>query len=176
MLAVEELTPQSVAGPTGHPVTGPLAATFLLSRLGASVGHELAAALEPLGIEPRHFGLLRTLIVLEGESQRAVGEALGLHPNRIVALVDDLESRDLVRRQPHPSDRRAHTVVVTESGRDLLKKAFTRAVAIETRLCSELQAEERELLLNLLNKLQPLEPSPSARLQPLTGIGPNAPL
>jgi DNA-binding MarR family transcriptional regulator len=140
--------------PPADPAAAPPSVAFTVSRLGFAVGDQLARALEPLGIEPRHFGLLRALAVTEGQSQRAIGDALSLHPNRMVALVDDLERMRLVRRRPHPTDRRAHTVVLTARGKDLLDRAFKIAIGIETDLCAGLGPGEREELLALLGKLR----------------------
>jgi DNA-binding MarR family transcriptional regulator len=133
---------------------------FSVSRLGAAVGSELSRALQPLAIEPRHFGLLRALSNSEGETQRAVGAALGLHPNRMVALVDELEKRKLVRRRPHPSDRRAHTVVLTPAGEKLLQEAFMFAMGIERTLCADLSEDERGQLLGLLSRLRVIDGTP----------------
>jgi DNA-binding MarR family transcriptional regulator len=128
----------------------------MVSRLGFEVGNRLAEGLAPLGIEPRHFGLLRTLAISEGQSQRAIGEALDIHPNRMVSLVDDLERLRLVQRRPHPSDRRAYALVLTPKGKRLLQKAFEIAFNIEGTLCADLKAAERSELLALLGRLRPL--------------------
>lgn len=133
---------------------------FSVSRLGAAVSTELSRALQPLGIEPRHFGLLRALSRSEGETQRAVGAGLGLHPNRMVDLVDELERRKLVKRRPHPRDRRAHTVVVTAAGEKLLSEAFLFALGIERSLCADLSEDERQLLLELLSRLRTSDDTP----------------
>jgi DNA-binding MarR family transcriptional regulator len=129
-----------------------------VSRLGYEVGGRLAEALKPLGIEPRHFGLLRALAMSDGQSQRAIGNSLNLHPNRMVALVDELERKRLVRRRPHPTDRRAHAVVLTASGRRLLDQALQLAIGIEQELCSGLQPTERDQLLRLLARLRTSDP------------------
>ena len=138
----------------------PQSVAFSVSRLGAAVGSELSRALQPLGIEPRHFGLLRALSLSEGETQRAVGTRLGLHPNRMVDLVDELERRKLVRRRPHPSDRRAHTVVLTAAGEKLLQEAFMFAIGIERTLCADLSEDERTQLLDLLSRLRVIDGTP----------------
>jgi DNA-binding MarR family transcriptional regulator len=139
------------------PTAAPPSVAFLVSRLGFEVGSRLAEGLAPLGIEPRHFGLLRTLAISEGQSQRAIGAALGIHPNRMVALVDDLERLKLVRRRPHPTDRRAHALVLTANGRRVLEKAYQVAFGIEEALCADLEPAERAQLLALLRKLRPLD-------------------
>lgn len=147
-----------VPGESGHnavrPADAPPSVAFAVSRLGYQVSGQLAARLRPLGIEPRHFGLLRALATSDGQSQRAIGDSLNLHPNRIVALVDELERQRLVRRRTHPTDRRAHALILTASGRQLLDQALQIAIGIEQELCAELQPAERDHLLRLLARLR----------------------
>jgi len=131
----------------------PPSVAFLVSRLGFEVGSRLAAGLAPLGIEPRDFGLLRALAHAEGESQRSIGRALNIPPGRMVALLDGLERRGLVRRRPHPTDRRAHALHLTPAGHRLLNDAVDVVVRVEVSLCAGLEPAEREQLLALLGRL-----------------------
>ncbi len=48
--------------------------------------------------------------------QRQLGEALRCTPRYVTAIVDDLEGEGLVRRERHPTDRRATLVVLTDAG------------------------------------------------------------
>jgi DNA-binding MarR family transcriptional regulator len=131
----------------------PPSVAFLVSRLGYEVSSQLAAGLAPLGIEPRDFGLLRAIAQAVGGSQRSIGQSLNIPPSRMVTLIDDLESRRLVRRRPHPSDRRAHALYLTPAGKRLLGKAAAAAMEVETALCAGLAPAEREQLLGLLGRL-----------------------
>jgi DNA-binding MarR family transcriptional regulator len=133
---------------------------FTVSRLGFTVSQAFAHGLQPLGIEPQHFGLLRILLFAEGESQRAIGSSLGIPPNRMVALVDDLEARGAVKRTKHPTDRRAHALSLTPKGRKLFESAFEVSMSVEGRLCENLSGDDREQLLDLLGRLNPLTEVP----------------
>lgn len=56
----------------------------------------------------------------------AMGElaaSLGIDPPNATVLVDDLEQLGLVRRRPHPTDRRAKLVEATSKGRELAARA-----------------------------------------------------
>ena len=145
--------------PEDHGVQGPgmgqspPSVAFMVSRLGFEVSTQLAEGLAPLGIEPRHFGLLRALAHAEGESQRSIGLSLNIPPNRMVTLVDDLEKRRLLRRRPHPRDRRAHALYLTPAGERLLGKALEVAIGVEADLCAGLEPAERAQLLGLLARL-----------------------
>src|SRR5208283_582295 len=90
---------------------------------------------------------------LEGQSQQAIGERLQIPPSRMVAFVDALEERSLLERRHNPLDRRTRELHLTADGRDLLGRAFTLVAAFELDLISDLSAEERDQLLELLARV-----------------------
>jgi DNA-binding MarR family transcriptional regulator len=126
---------------------------FLLSQLGYHSSRRWKARLAPLGLDPRHVMVLRRLAGDEGRSQQALGDALQIPPSRMVALVDALEQRGLLRRRPSPSDRRVRTLHLTKEGRRLLSRVMEISLEHEQELCSGLQPANREQLLTLLNRL-----------------------
>ena len=111
-------------------------------------------ALEPLGIGPRDFSLMRFVAASEGQSQQALAERLGIPPSRMVALVDGLEEMGLLERRPDPDDRRVRGLYLTRKGRGVLEKAGKIAIDYETQLCAGINREEREQLIDLLQRLQ----------------------
>jgi DNA-binding MarR family transcriptional regulator len=127
---------------------------FALSTLGFAVAGPFRERLAPLGIEPRDFALLRALAAGEGISQQALGEQLQIPPSRMVAFIDALQDRRLLERRPHPSDRRAHALYLTATGRKLLDEAVGVAAAFERELCGRLSAAERKQLLALLGSVR----------------------
>jgi DNA-binding MarR family transcriptional regulator len=150
-------------GPGGG---GPLDSLgFLLSQLGFVASRRFHQVLAPLGIEPRHFLLLRFVAREEGRSQQALGEMLQIPPSRMVALVDQLEQRGLLERRANPNDRRARALHVTAEGRRLMGRAMQVAVEHETGLGASLSAEERGRLVALLQKL-------AAEMQLMSGVHP----
>lgn len=72
--------------------------------------------------------------------QRALADALGVSPRNITSLVDGLEKTGFVTRQPHPTDRRATLVALTELG---------------TQTVTELRRDYAELAELLFGKLPP---------------------
>jgi DNA-binding MarR family transcriptional regulator len=133
----------------------PRSVGFLLSQLGFSSSKCFAEELEPLGIHPGEFALMRFVAASEGQSQQALAERLGVPPSRMVAKVDGLEEAGLLERRPDPDDRRVRALHLTRKGREVLQRASKVAVAYESRLCGELDGKEREQLIDLLQKLQP---------------------
>jgi DNA-binding MarR family transcriptional regulator len=126
---------------------------FLLAQLGTHAHRQLAAHLAQLDLHPRHFGMLSHLAASEGQSQQALGNALGIHRSAVVALVDDLERRGLAERRRDPVDRRAYTLYLTPAGRDLLTALERTADEREVELLSALNASQRSQLISLLQRV-----------------------
>jgi DNA-binding MarR family transcriptional regulator len=141
---------------------------FMLSTLGYAISRRFHQALEPLGLEPSHFAVLRTVGSNQGQSQHALAENLHISPSHMVAIVDELERRGLVERRPQPGDRRVRTLHLTAAGEKLLAQAFEVAKEYEQLLTKPLDAKERAQLLDLLERIAgalELKPGAHAALQ-----------
>jgi DNA-binding MarR family transcriptional regulator len=64
-----------------------------------------------------------------------------------------MRKRGLLERRANPDDRRARALYLTDEGRELLAAAFTLAAELEGRLCAQLDASEREGLLDALQRV-----------------------
>lgn len=80
------------------------------------------AAIAPMGIDTREWAVLNCLTEERGYSQGEVAQRLGVDRTTMVALVDDLQRKGLVVREPHPEDRRKNRVELTLEGRNVLKR------------------------------------------------------
>ena len=132
----------------------PRSVGFLISQLGFFSSRGFMEALAPVGIDPREFLLMRFVAAAEGQSQQALAERLSVPASRMVALVDRLEQEGLIERRPDPDDRRVRGLYLTRKGRGVLERAGKIAIDYETRLCAGINREEREQLIDLLQKLQ----------------------
>ncbi len=56
-------------------------------------------------------------------SMSELAAALEIDPPNATVLVDELETLGLVRRRPHPTDRRAKIVEATRKGKDVARRA-----------------------------------------------------
>jgi DNA-binding MarR family transcriptional regulator len=111
-----------------------------------------AAALQPLGIEGRHFGVLFHLDLYGPLSQRRLIDLTGEDRSAMVRTIDDLERLGLAIRQPDPSDRRAHAVELTHAGRQLRARAGEIAEEVAAKLLDGFTPEERDALFVLLER------------------------
>src|SRR3954447_21162947 len=112
-----------------RPPPEPLASApgFLLSWNGRRTAHAFAEALEPLGLKPPHFGLLRLIAIAPGSTQQELVERSMIDPSTMVAILDELEELGLAARRPHEGDRRKHAVELTSQGKRILGRAQSAA-------------------------------------------------
>jgi DNA-binding MarR family transcriptional regulator len=98
------------------------------------------AALAPLDIDSKDFGVLRVLVGREPMSQQEVAARLGVDRTTMVALIDALEAKGIVARKPDPNDRRRNALELTGPGLALYRKADAAYVAAEDEFLSPLDA------------------------------------
>ncbi|HEV8545875.1 MAG TPA: MarR family winged helix-turn-helix transcriptional regulator [Candidatus Limnocylindrales bacterium] len=128
-------------------------AAFLIAQLGGHSARRWIERLAKAGLEPREVMLFRHVAVNQGRSQREVADAIGLPQSRIVALVDGLEAKGWIRRQPSASDRRTNALHLTRKGQAALTKIMAVSAEHEADLTRGLEAGELDQLIKLLGKV-----------------------
>jgi DNA-binding MarR family transcriptional regulator len=111
------------------------------------------APLQNTGLTYARIRLLGVLNRRGPQIMSVLGDELFVSPRNVTVLVDALEANGLVRRHPHPTDRRAILVELTPQGTETCVATYTQHAEAVSELFSDLsQADQRELLrlLNLL--------------------------
>ena len=126
---------------------------FLLAQVGAHAASKFGERIATIGLTPPDAGILRLLEVTQGISQQDLSTRLGIHPSRLVAILDELESRGLLERKPNAEDRRQYALYLTAKGKDTFARIGQIARQHQDALCVSLTEEEREKLAELLRKI-----------------------
>lgn len=105
-----------------------MAAVTALMRAQQIMQARVDAELRPLGMTfARYEVLMLLLFSARGRlPMRVIGDRLQVHPTSVTNAVDRLEAAGLVRRMPHPDDRRAVLVELTDDGRGVAQDATRR--------------------------------------------------
>lgn len=142
-----------------------------------NVRPDLAAMLVPLGralmalelpVLERHELSMWGYAVLLGldsepvHTQAALAKAIGADKTRIIGVLDELQRRGLITREPDPTDRRVNLVSLTDAGRDLRDRAQRDIQAGEDRLLERLPASDRRVFLRALRTLSDAVSEPPA--------------
>ncbi|MGH3301712.1 MAG: MarR family winged helix-turn-helix transcriptional regulator [Streptosporangiaceae bacterium] len=138
---------------SGRRLPAPLSVGFTLSQLGFSTSGRFGQLMAGLGLEPRHFAVLRAVGEAGEQSQQAVAQRLQIPASTMVTLLDHLEREGLIERRPHPTDRRTWLPHLTSQGGDILDRAVRLGAQWEEEICSGLSPAERDTLLALLRRV-----------------------
>lgn len=128
---------------------------FLLSRVGGESRRRFSRTLAAWDLTSAHYGVLMVLLELGAASQRQLATIVGVDPRNLVAVVDLLEARGLVVREPDAGDRRRHAVRLTALGHQELDRMRAASEAVEEDFLSALSDAERAALHDLLSRLLP---------------------
>ncbi|MES9506267.1 MarR family transcriptional regulator [Streptomyces sp. NPDC000609] len=110
--------------------------------------------LEPMGITPAQFRLLRTVAHYDGPPRMAdLARRLDVVPRAVTTLVDGLEASGRVRRAPDPDSRRVVRIEITEEGLATLRSLRDARRAAAEEILAPLTADQREVLGGLLSAL-----------------------
>ncbi len=125
---------------------------FLTARLAAKGNAYANKLLEELDLNVRQFSVLALAASELKPTQREMSSYVALDPSQIVALVDTLESRGLVKRETDRRDRRSKNIVATTEGEKLYKQARGITMTAEDHVLTDLTLAERDQLRELLTK------------------------
>lgn len=111
--------------------------------------------LTPYGLTGSQFKILMLLYHTPevGLRQTDIEAKFSMTNPTVTGLVQKLESKGLVRRVPHPEDRRSKVLVLTEQAKAKREELLALADSLERQMTEKLNAEECGQLAFLLTKM-----------------------
>jgi DNA-binding MarR family transcriptional regulator len=125
----------------------------LIGEFGKAYTRRIWSEMERAGTTPARARLLAALHCQGNCQMSALGAFLDVTPRNVTKLVDGLEAEGLVARKPHPSDRRAILISLTERGKMVGKESALADHAAAAWLYEQLNPGERQHLARILRKL-----------------------
>ena len=128
---------------------------FIIYRTALALKSSLQRSFRENGVEitAEQWGIIRHLWEEEGLSQREIGEKASKDKPNITRMLDALEKKRLIFRQPDPRDRRKFCVYLTKEGKQLHERIFPLAQRLRQRVIQNLDQSEMDLLKDLLTKI-----------------------
>jgi DNA-binding MarR family transcriptional regulator len=135
--------------------SGTMAAVTGVMRVQQIIQSAVNNALKPHDLTFARYEALVLLTFARRSAlpMRVMGERLQLHPTSVTNIVDRLEKDGLVKRMPHPTDRRTTLVEITDDGRSRRERATAAVTAIDFGLTG-LTDRQIEQLTELLTKVR----------------------
>jgi DNA-binding MarR family transcriptional regulator len=102
--------------------------------------------------------VLTALVEQPVRTQAALAQAIRADKSRIISVLDELQERGLIRRQPDEADRRVHLLSLTPEGDRLRQSVEAGIRRSEEEVLAMLPAADREPFLRSLKALYKRRP------------------
>jgi DNA-binding MarR family transcriptional regulator len=128
---------------------------FIIYRTALALKSALQRSFNENGheITPEQWGIIRHLWEEEGLSQREIGEKAAKDKPNITRMLDALEKKGLIFRQPDPRDRRKYCIYLTKEGKQFHDLLLPLAHNLRARATHNLTPQDIEFLKDTLNKI-----------------------
>ncbi len=128
---------------------------FLVLWKAANAVHSFAEeSISELEMCASDFAVLEALLHKGPLPVNEIGKKVLLTSGSITVAVDRLETKGLVERRAHGTDRRARMVHLTSTGKKLITRAYANhATDLEQLASASLTVAERKTLIRLLKKI-----------------------
>jgi DNA-binding MarR family transcriptional regulator len=127
---------------------------FLLSKAYQRACAIYKEQFERYDLTPQQFGLLRFLWEEDGLTQVELSNRSQIDRTTIGGLIDRLEQSGLLKRLPHPDDRRAYRISLSARGKKMEAELTPLAEELHRKILAPLTAAEIETLTTILRKLR----------------------
>ncbi|MBO0140892.1 MarR family transcriptional regulator [Agrobacterium sp. Ap1] len=125
-------------------------ATYLAGQLARVFSRSLQKRASTLGFSPGQFPVLLELWQEDGLTQKQLLDKLEVEQATLANTLARMERDGLIVRTPHPTDKRAQIITLTELGRSLETSAVDAAAEADSALFSGFRSFERELMMEYM--------------------------
>lgn len=117
---------------------------FIIYRAALKMKSTLQRILKDRGfdITPEQWGILRVLWEEEGLSQKEIGDRLFKDKPNITRMLDALERKRLIFRQP--TDRRRYSIFLTKEGKKLQEEVLPTVLEMQEKAINALTKNDLE--------------------------------
>lgn len=126
---------------------------IVLSRAHRKINDSANRSIAEFNLNPTEFAVLELLYHKGNQPLQHIGEKILIASGSITYVVDKLEKKGLVVRNPCSADRRVIYAEITDSGNTLMNEIFPIHEQFLHEQMSDLSNEEKNFLIHLLKKI-----------------------
>jgi DNA-binding MarR family transcriptional regulator len=123
--------------------------SFVIGKAAQQVSRRAREALEPHGVTPTQYALLKVLSDGDGQTGADLGMRLAIDSATMTGVADRLAAAGLVDRRPDPQDRRLQRLFLTERARALQAALDEAMDRLNAEVAAEFGGEAQRLWANL---------------------------
>lgn len=124
---------------------------FIINKVKGKLQNELLQKFKEDDITPEAWAILNFLWEEDGVTPKELADLTFKDKPNTNRILGNLQKKGLITRSPHPTDRRAYQIFLTDAGRDLRVILVPKAISLlekATRTIDEDKIKEMKILLN----------------------------
>ncbi|MCB5362965.1 MarR family transcriptional regulator [Pusillimonas sp. CC-YST705] len=127
---------------------------FRMDSITSRLNQELRdSVLRDLDLTYAHFRVLQVLFEVDGQQIGDIARSIAMRQPALSRVIDQMETRKLVRRKQDKDDSRYMRVFLTPAGKRSYEQAWPEGHQIIVRALEAISPDEREQLLELLKRI-----------------------
>ena len=127
---------------------------YQIRRTQAWVFAEYMAELGDTDLTPGACGMITLIRANPGITQNQLGRAFGIDKSTLTPVLNRLEKRGLIRREPRAEDRRFNVLRIAPEAEERVDSFLARVTRFEARMTARLGEEKAAQLIALLCELR----------------------
>lgn len=140
-----ELSPLAIDHPRNVP--------RLITHVRVAVMDALDRELAPYDISAAQMVVLALVANGEADSAASLCKGISYDPGAMTRMLDRLEQKGLIRRRPHPEDRRTMNLELTGEGRALYPRLVATKDAVQRQFLRGFSEGDVDTLVGLLQRM-----------------------
>jgi len=125
----------------------------LVNRVRVELIDALDRELAQFDITAAQLIVLASVANKEADSPAGLCKNISYDPGAMTRMIDRLEQKGLVRRNPNPEDRRATNLEITTAGRALYPQLLAAKESVQAQFLRGFSEQEVRVLEQLLNRM-----------------------
>lgn len=126
---------------------------FLIAKARNILKKEFEKELKPYNISYAHRVILIRLSEKDAVTQKELAQDTYFEQSNLTLMLDKLELKGLVKRQPKENDRRAYLISITSEGKDLIAPLIQMGEIIMQKALKGVNPEQKKEFSSLLELL-----------------------
>jgi DNA-binding MarR family transcriptional regulator len=120
--------------------------SYAVARLERAIRQGINRRVKPYGLTTLQYTTLSVLGRRDGLSNAQLARRAYMTPQSMNEVIDALEQKGLIVRNPHPNHRRVYPATLTPKGREVLAECDRVVDDLESQMLSELTTRQAEAL------------------------------
>ena len=130
-----------------------LKAFVVLMKSSKSVMDIIEKDIRTYGMKTSQFIVLKALYHKGKLTIQQISEAVLIKTGSITYVIDQLEMKGWLKREPCQKDRRVVYIPLTNNGKQIMEEIFPKHWAVIEEIFSVLSVEEKEQMIDILKKV-----------------------